>query len=736
MLGISVVFSFCVSRACSDCPLAHRRGGGVVCLGVMLSAVFLLKGRISQSGQAVGRAGDLERAQLGAEAIPAGLAELNLPVDFVRRVSQRTLMDEYAARFHVVEAELESKVVLPTARHRPDEWAVRLVRPQFPDEVRRYRLALDQPVVPLRGFRAPILDEAEGLRPVAWMEDAPASQRPQSSVYRARSSLSPKERAAAECIREKLAFDGLMVTLARCLEILGPERFATNAEAGARELRDLGFPTDWLQFFSFDPASEAGCALVVAHVARELLAGLWTADLEVRLRAVPMHFRKAHAHYRAVEETGGADIRLLRVQVGGGYRGGIIPGGSIDVSGQLVAAVPEADLLVTVPEEHLENVRWLIQSCWLLRRTNQVTLIPEKLGISAWAQDNGKAGVLVGEGVPATLAPRYASKREVNADFLPSESFLMDGLRAAGHAVVHSPLHFQGGNLLVVRDPARNERVLLLSETTVCRNTTLGLTREQVLEAFAMEFGVDRCVVLPTVSYHLDYDVSLRVHDGQVLAFVNDTMAAARLILERALEAFRAGGVTSAGLAAEAREDLLRTNAVGFLEHVAEVVRPLLNERHQYRVECARLFATAPGDSPVFNLQSFCAAMDVLASLTLTGANQPKDDFSRRYFGALRELQATAGVQQAVLRELGWKVIPVPSMPDLYRSLNYLNGVHDRRRYLMPALGGFYAPLDEAAAKAFQEALGTDVKIVRIFTQELQRQHGALHCVAAAYSTL
>ena len=62
-----------------------------------------------------------------------------------------------------------------------------------------------------------------------------------------------------------------------------------------------------------------------------------------------------------------------------------------------------------------------------------------------------------------------------------------------------------------------------------------------------------------------------------------------------------------------------------------------------------------------------------------------------------------------------------------------INGIQDCSRYLMPAYGGFYAPLDEAAAKVFRQTLGSGVDVVPIFCGESQRRVGAVHCSAAAY---
>jgi agmatine/peptidylarginine deiminase len=65
--------------------------------------------------------------------------------------------------------------------------------------------------------------------------------------------------------------------------------------------------------------------------------------------------------------------------------------------------------------------------------------------------------------------------------------------------------------------------------------------------------------------------------------------------------------------------------------------------------------------------------------------------------------------------------------------VNYLNGLHAETRYLMPAMAGFYRRLDDKAADVFKQALGDEIQIVRIRTQEIQRQHGSVHCVVSAY---
>jgi hypothetical protein len=639
----------------------------------------------------------------------------------LRRVAQRALIDSYASRFHGVEEEREPQSFRPVPRYRGQDRSIRVVRPQLSAAVRRYRLQWDEEIEPLRGFRAPILDAAEDLRRVQLPE----------------AGLSRKQREAADVVVEALESEGLLLTLTRCLSILGPHKFVSATEEALRELQDLGFPVDLLQHFQMTQGEAVGAAPVVAEVARRLMTG-WTVDqLAPRLPEVPFVFRATNPEFFAVAETGEHEIGLLRMQLSSGYLDGVVRGGSLDVAGQLVAALPRADVLASVPDEWVENVRWLSLHCWPLARPGRFTIIGELVPPPAWAQDNGKAGWLGGiehgEGVPATMTPRYASREEIRSTFAAGGSFVMDGLRAAGHVVLHSSLLFQGGNLMVVRDPARDCRLLFLAETELYRNRTLGLTEAQVLEAFRVEFGVDECVVFPAVSYHLDYDLTVRLHRGRLVAFVNDSRAAARIIVDRGIAAFERHAMLPMGEARKMRNHLWENHYALLIRDLAGLLAPFKNGNQEYRMALVERFTADPADSGIHNLQVFLGAMDFLASEVFQEISDSIDPHARAYLAALRDLESGARAQQAQLRSLGIRVVGIPSMPDMYRSLNYLNGLQDRHQYLMPAAGGFYAPLDSEAARVFREGLRGDVRVQPILTQGLQRQHGALHCVASVF---
>ena len=106
------------------------------------------------------------------------------------------------------------------------------------------------------------------------------------------------------------------------------------------------------------------------------------------------------------------------------------------------------------------------------------------------------------------------------------------------------------------------------------------------------------------------------------------------------------------------------------------------------------------------------------------------------YLHALRRMTVARQAQIDVLRREGWKVVAVPSTGDLYRGINYLNGIHHRQGYILPVFGGFFARLDGEAIAAFRQAIGSEPKITSILTAESQRQHGGVHCTTAAYPRL
>jgi hypothetical protein len=688
---------------------------------------------------------------------------LNLPEHFVRLVHDRALIDAWQEKHRrVAPGTIPAPVRTFASPHRAGRF-VRTMRAELRPEVSAYRAGSTNRLSPLRGFRAPILDHAGNLHAIA----------------RLANGLSAMECEAAAVIERRLAHDGLLATLAEVIDRLGPAQYLTNTPAALTNLATLGFPCDLLRHFRADDLENASNRppAIVTLVARMLVEGAGLEAVRQALRRLPFEFVPSAAEidwtegatveavaterhqtdfnvkiqapkFEAATDSGENDVGLFRVQVGGGWRDGIVPGGSIDVIVQLVEVQRDAEFLISVEYEVAGPFESMVTNSWRLRRPNHATLCVEAFPVAPWAQDNGKAGVLVAPSTPpnlatvmvvsnglqkpATLAPRYATTGEARSTFEPGESYLMDGLRAAGHTVIHSPLLFQGGNLLVVRQPQSGERLLLLGEGEVYRNVALGLTSDQTLEAFRREFGVDRCVILPAASYHLDFDVCLRAHKNEVVAFVNDNHAAVRLILGLGLEALARHGALDAAHAQAAREDLGSGHNLELLRRLTHAI-PQPVATGKFPAALSRFFVADSTDDAAGNLQTFLLALDLLESECDTNAPPAGNAERVEYLLGLRRMSQAQRKQIEQLQRLGWRIVPIPSMTELNCSINYLNGIHYRGGYIMPAFGGFYASLDRAAQAAFGQTLGADIKLTRIRSAECQRKHGGVRCAAAAY---
>jgi hypothetical protein len=440
----------------------------------------------------------------------------------------------------------------------------------------------------------------------------------------------------------------------------------------------------------------------------------------------PSGFHQTMPGFRLIPECGIENPQLLRLQISSDeYYQGPQDGGTLDLTHQLLGLLPDVQFLAAIQRKHLPGFLKYLHA-WNIPAA-RLTLCPQDLPVAQWAQDNGKGGrvrTADGKEESVLLVPRYASRGEINTTFAPGESFLADSLVAAGLRVVQSPLLFQGGNLLAVFDPLRKQTILLIGEAEIHRNAVPGFGASQVLDAFRIEFGVDQCVVLPAVSFHIDYEVSARVHDGKVIAFVNDPLAAHRMVLDIGVGVLLDHGAMSAGDAKSCRAQLAAgqwTDAAALLD--SAINRLGGNDGH-FPLSVAQWFSRGPSDSGVGNLLRLLASHDYLSSLSLS---HPATPDLRSHLQSIRNTQTHRESLIAALRQLGWIIVPIPSTSDDELSLNYLNGLQLKGRYLMPEYGGLLAPLDQAAMTAFQRAL-PGIEVVGVNCGESQRRNGALHC--------
>jgi hypothetical protein len=602
----------------------------------------------------------------------------------------------------------------------PVDAEIKVVHHAPSSEAAAYWSRIPEARPPLLGYRA-VVDDAGPLWPYA----LPAEE------------SAPNLWAAADYVTTHLARNGLLKTLAHVLAIIGPTNLSRGEAEDLALLRQVGMPVDLLRYFPIPNAAPDDDYSIVRHVLGILMTGRSADQIGDDLRNLQFQFYKSEQRFRAATESGESEIALFRLQLSrGDYWRGMGDGSSLDIARQVASTVPDARFVVSIEEPQLKLLMSFAR-LWPLKRLDQLTVIAEPLKVSEWAQDNGKPGHFrltdQSAAEPATIVPRFASRGEEGSIFAPGESHLWGGLKASGHPIVQSPLLFQGGNLMLVADPQMGWRYLLIGEAEVSRNFALGLTAEQVLAVFKAEFDAEVVVVLPAVSYHIDYEVSIRARKDGLTAFVNDTGAAVRTILRIGTKAMHAAKVISGEHFSQCIAHLDSDRLSKFLA----IARPRLEaaavRRGQFPAALCDYFSAGQVDSGVGNFQSFLLAMDLAEAESRPADSLTGDAQFDEYLAAIRRRDESRRALIKKLEDVRFRIVPIPSLAEENRGLNHLNGIQTAESFLMPGSGGFFEEYDEIAAARLSKEIGSEAKVVTILCGESQRRFGAIRCAVSAY---
>jgi hypothetical protein len=637
-------------------------------------------------------------ANMRAQKIGAAtLADLGLPEAFLRRVAGRVLQLSFQENFRLVFADrpgaVEHEPWTPGAgRANIEAHSIPGIPSEFPAD----------PIAPppSRGFLPRVLGN-EPAQPYSPEGDP----------------------ALSTLIARSLAKDGLLMCAAKVLTHLAP-LYSGSTETLQQTLMQAGFPCDLLRHFRVEEGGYTSAEALLAWLQREIVP-LPPNKSDKALRSVTFAFQPTTPGFRANCDSGPTAPRLARVQLSrGGYWMGPGDGGSIDVLRQVAESLPDSIVVASIEQRHLDELRGALAN-WPTEHVSRLRVITHDYTLSQWAQDNAKAGAVNGQSL--ILMPRYATRGEEMSLYVPGDTYCMQGLSRVDLPVAHSPLLFQGGNLLVVQEPS-GRRVLLIGEAEVYRNQSLGLTRDQTIDALTAEMGCDRGVVLPAASIHIDYEVSCRTLHDKVVAFVIDTTAGAKLVVEAALTAMSSHGVIESPAVAHAMAVISQGRAFEGCQIVWSALAPLAVGPGRFPIGLAAVFRDGDSDSGVGNLHRLMAALDLLAASDPRAMEVLKDANHRVYLRSLRKRQEDRAQIRSTLRGLGWAICPLPGLAQGDRSINPLNGLHTTDTYLMPAYGGLYQTLDDAAVRAAGTILGNNIRIQSVRTGESQRRDGALRC--------
>ncbi len=645
------------------------------------------------------------------------IADLDLPHDFLTRLADRVLRASFYERFRSVMDDGSPSAPTPAApapapSTRGQTPTIHLDRLTLSAQDAATWSALLESPPTLASFRSPLTDNP-----------AAAQQHLTGDV-----SSTHTLRVAQRTARKHLARDGFLPALAHTIAALGPARLLPPHTDALILLADAGFPIDLVAFIQ--PASVPESASpneIITSLASRLIAGEPLDKLIKSLRKPRFAPRPSLPHFRPTSDSGHDAISLLRAHAARPvYFSAPGDGSNLDLLRATLAALSTTPALIHTADQHADELQSALS---IAARPAATSLLTQPLRLSQWAGDNAKPGTLANS--PAQLVPRFASRGEYHAKFIPGDDLALHA--AAPHIrTARSPLLFQGGNLFLVDDLPRKQRILLIGEAEIQRNRALGLSAEQALAFLKLEFAADDTEILPAASYHLDQVLTIRSTSARTIAFVANPIVAATTILECALAAFASSNRWPAAIV---QEQLAALHASRLLDALALIWRALAPERapdHTWPLSLARTLSNGPADSGVGNFHRFLLALDHLAAEAAPASAFPDPNLSSLLRSFHRRAADRAKVRTLLSRR-GWSIVPIPALPEESRGINPLNGLHSPQTYLMPAFGGLFAPLDDLSANAFQAILGPDVLVTPIPTAESQCREGALHCSVALF---
>lgn len=461
---------------------------------------------------------------------------------------------------------------------------------------------------------------------------------------------------------------------------------------------------------------------------------------------------------RLQPESRTREPKMLRLQLSrGDHFAYPNSGDAADMACALLEALPATPAAIALAHDHvapfLETVR-----ARALRREAPVAIVAIASPPSQWARDNASAVHLPG-GEPAWLLPARATRGDLPGERLPVDEQAVRACVGLSEispdfpaiAAAHSDLEFQGGDLTLFEHPALG-RVLLIGEAEIVRNIVPGDSIADIAAKFKRQFGADRVHLLPSVSFHIDYECAIlsplstdaNAAGDRPTAFVNDADTAAQLLLLEALTNMERAGELGRAAALAARGAAARLDAPGLLASLGPVLASFMQRDGRFAEPLAAAIA-GPGLTTEAATQSrahiasarrVLCALDALVASSIAHAT-PVDstDPMHAYFRALARQRHDREVLVSLLGRAGCAAVRVPSNAEDDCSANAINMVFAGRSVLIPAIAkdarGSLHPLASGAAQVVRRRTAPDAAIQPVFSDESQCRQGGVHCTVS-----
>lgn len=401
-------------------------------------------------------------------------------------------------------------------------------------------------------------------------------------------------------------------------------------------------------------------------------------------------------------------------------------GDALDMALSVLRAASDIPARVCVPRRFAGP---LSEALVAAPRSAPVTLVLIDGVCTPWARDNA-IGARVGD-EPALILPARSSRNDLPGEFVEADDEA-GAARAHGVRALRSELLFQGGNIIVTRDPRDyTRRLALIGEAELVRNAGRG-GRDAVIADFRELLAVDDALVLPNPSFHIDYDVSVAAATGgrETIAFVNDEETASTLVALDAIDRLSSSAVPVPELRALARDMkplIARRDFLSFGMAAAGLIRGGTGQDGLIDAGFVRHLTAGVRDprQQVADTQRVLASFDRLSAGASAVLTQESLGFA--YLRALARLRERRRETAALLAARGFKVVAIPSVSDEGASINAINMLHLPGGVLVPGVAGVGARITEAAKSAILKRLpGTKVSVVS--SDEAQRRQGSVRC--------
>ena len=210
-------------------------------------------------------------------------------------------------------------------------------------------------------------------------------------------------RVAATYVARHLAADGLIVTTMQVMRHIDLGWLSDNGRRlDEQTLRVVGIPVDLLAMFHMPDRSVADA------IAAWYSVGAPGGSIALTRNEAVFRFLPSRPGFVVAPGDATLPIEGIRLQLDGGrYRFGPGDGSALDLVGQLLAAIPDGRVWISV---HETNVEALLAA--LTGPTDRVVVVPTPLPVSTWAGDGAMVGISNGHR-HVTLIPRYASGNEM-----------------------------------------------------------------------------------------------------------------------------------------------------------------------------------------------------------------------------------------------------------------------------------------------------------------------------------